>query len=165
MQSMEEHQEIPKEASAVMPAGGLRKRRRDWNMATGRRQKLKGRIQASNESRRRLTVASRKLTRSATGAWRKRIVFRKIGAQENCGPLSKLTAVGINMTGKTSSGKTEPGKDERATEGVRPLRKNLRMHNEGKCGTKDLCGGQRQGQPRTASEGGAQDSGHTWKVE
>jgi hypothetical protein len=33
-------------------------------------------------------------------------------------------------------------KDEGATQRVGPLRKNLRVHHEGKCGTKDLCGGQ-----------------------
>jgi hypothetical protein len=33
-------------------------------------------------------------------------------------------------------------KDERVTQRVEPLRKNLRMHQERKCGTKDLCGGQ-----------------------
>jgi hypothetical protein len=33
-------------------------------------------------------------------------------------------------------------KDERVTQRVGPLRRNLRMHQERKCGTKDLCGGQ-----------------------
>jgi uncharacterized protein (DUF885 family) len=33
MQSMEEHQDIPKEEAAVMPVGGLRKHRRDRNLA------------------------------------------------------------------------------------------------------------------------------------
>jgi hypothetical protein len=37
MQSTEEHQEIPKEEAAVMPVGGLMKRRRDRNLAAGRR--------------------------------------------------------------------------------------------------------------------------------
>jgi hypothetical protein len=44
MQSMEEHQEIPMEESAVMPVRGLRKRRRDRNLSAGRLQKPKGRI-------------------------------------------------------------------------------------------------------------------------
>jgi hypothetical protein len=51
MQSAEEHQEIPKEDAAVMPVGGLRKRRRDRNLAAGRRQKPKRRIQANCESK------------------------------------------------------------------------------------------------------------------
>jgi hypothetical protein len=62
MQSVEEHQEIPKEDAAVMPVGEPRKRRRDRNLAAGRRQKPKRRIQASCESRRRLIVAGKKIT-------------------------------------------------------------------------------------------------------
>jgi hypothetical protein len=78
MQSVEEHQGIPKEEAAVMPVGGVKKRRRDRNLTAGRRQKPKGRIQASSESRRRLTVAGKKMTRRAIVAWRKRNVFRTI---------------------------------------------------------------------------------------
>jgi hypothetical protein len=51
MQSVEEHQEIPKEEAAVMPVKGLRKRRRDRNLAVGRHQKPKGRIQEEIDSR------------------------------------------------------------------------------------------------------------------
>jgi hypothetical protein len=98
MQSVEEHQEIPKEEAASMPVGGLRKWRRDRNLAAGRHQKPKGRIQASCESRSRLTIAGKKMTRRATVAWHKRNVFRKIETQRICGPLKRLTAAGINMT-------------------------------------------------------------------
>jgi hypothetical protein len=62
LQYVGEHQEVTKEEAAVMPVGGLRKRRRDRNLAAGRRQKPKGRIQASGESLKRLTVAGRKVT-------------------------------------------------------------------------------------------------------
>jgi hypothetical protein len=41
MQSVQEHQEILKEDAVVMPVGEPRKRRRDWNLAAGRRQKPK----------------------------------------------------------------------------------------------------------------------------
>jgi hypothetical protein len=41
MQSVEEHQDIPKEDAAVMPVGGPRKRRRVWNLTAERRQKRK----------------------------------------------------------------------------------------------------------------------------
>jgi hypothetical protein len=41
MQSIEEHQEIPKGDAAVMPVGGPRKRRRVRNLAAERRQKLR----------------------------------------------------------------------------------------------------------------------------
>jgi hypothetical protein len=98
MQSVKEHQEIHREEAALMPVGGLRKRRRDRNLAKGRRLKQKGRIQASCESRRRLTVAGKKMTRRATVAWRKRNLFRIIGTQGICGPRKRLTAAGINMT-------------------------------------------------------------------
>jgi hypothetical protein len=82
MQSMEEQQEFPKEEAAVMPIGGLRKRRRDRNLAEGRRQKPKGRVRASCESSRRLTVAGKKITRCATVVGRKRILLRKIVTQK-----------------------------------------------------------------------------------
>jgi hypothetical protein len=98
MQSVEEYQEIPKEEAAVMPIGGWRKRRRDWNLVVGRRQKPKGRIQASCESRRRLTVAGRKMFCHAAVAERKRNIFRKIWAEENCGPRKEFAAAGIRMT-------------------------------------------------------------------
>jgi hypothetical protein len=39
MQSIEEHQEIHKGEAAVMPVGGLRKRRRVQNLAVERLQK------------------------------------------------------------------------------------------------------------------------------
>jgi hypothetical protein len=62
MQSIAEHQEVPKEEATVMPVRGLRKRHMDWNLAAGHCQKPKGRILASCKSRRRLTIASRKMT-------------------------------------------------------------------------------------------------------
>jgi hypothetical protein len=81
-----------------MPVGGLRKQRRDRNLATGRRQKPKGRIQASCESRRRITVAGKKMTRCATVAWHRKNAIRKIGTQENCGPRKELSATRIRTT-------------------------------------------------------------------
>jgi hypothetical protein len=78
MQSAEEHQEFPKEDAAVMPVGEPRKRRRDQNLAAGRRQKPKERIQATCGCRRKLTIAGKKMTRRATVAWRKRNIFRRI---------------------------------------------------------------------------------------
>jgi hypothetical protein len=52
MQYVTEHHEVPKEEAVLMPVRGLRKRRTDRKLAAGRRQKPKGRIQASCESRR-----------------------------------------------------------------------------------------------------------------
>jgi hypothetical protein len=104
MQYMEEHQEISKEEAAVMPVGGLRKQRRDRNLAAGHRQKPKGRIQASCDSRRRLTVACEKMTRRATVALHKGNVFRKILTEENYGPRKKLTATGMRKCPECNSG-------------------------------------------------------------
>jgi hypothetical protein len=147
MQSKEEHQEFPKEEATVMPIGGLRKRRWDRNVAAGRRQKPKGRIRASCESSRRLTL--RKVFCRAAVARRKRNIFRKIGTQGNCGPRSKLTAAGIKMTSHAKMAWRRDNfvrkdctrvNNERETQRVGPLRKNLQMYHEGKCGRKDLCG-------------------------
>jgi hypothetical protein len=74
MRSVAEYQEVPKEEAAVMPVGGLRKQRRDRNLKVGRRQKLKGRIQASCDFRKRLNVASRRMTRCAGDVSSERIV-------------------------------------------------------------------------------------------
>jgi hypothetical protein len=102
MQSVEEHQEIPMEEAAVMRVGGLRKRRRDRNLAAGCRQKLKGRIQATCESRRRLTIAGKEITRRATVAWHKRNVVRRIRTQINYGPRKRLTVTGRKTTGRAT---------------------------------------------------------------
>jgi hypothetical protein len=111
MECDSEHREVPKEEAEAMSVGGLRKRRRDRNLAAGRCQKPKERIQASCESRKRLNVAGRRMTRYAGVAWLRRGVVRK-----DC-----TTA-----------------KVERTTQRVRPLRKKLWTHHEGKRGTKKL---------------------------
>jgi hypothetical protein len=77
MQSIGEYQEVPKEEAAVMPVGGLSKRNRDRNLATGHRQKPKGSIQASLVLQKRLTIAGRKMTRRAKVAWCKKNIARK----------------------------------------------------------------------------------------
>jgi hypothetical protein len=71
----------------------------------GRRQKPKGRIQATCESRKTLTVAGRRMTRCAGVAWLRRGVVRKDYIR---------------------------AKVERNTRKVRPLRKVLRTHHEGR---------------------------------
>jgi hypothetical protein len=138
MQSVEEHQETPEEVAAVMPVGGLRKRRRDRNLAAGRLQKPKKRIQATCESRRKLTVAGKKITRHVTVAWRKRDVLRRIGTQINYGPRKILTVTGK----KTTSCETVAWHNENVVRkdcaGDRGLREQLR----GRMGISDQCGGQ-----------------------
>jgi hypothetical protein len=149
MQSVEERQEIPKEESTVMPVGGLRKRRRDRNLPAGRHQKPKGRIQASCEPRRRLTVAGKKITCCATVAWCKRNIFRRIGTQGNCGLRSKLTAAGIKMTRHARVAWHKENcvrkdwtmdKVERETRRARMLRRRLRSRQENGKRIRDLGG-------------------------
>jgi hypothetical protein len=77
MQSIGEHQEVPKEEAIVMPVRGLRKWRRDWNPAAGCHKKPRGRIHASLVSWKRLTVAGMKVTRCARVVWHKRNIPRK----------------------------------------------------------------------------------------
>jgi hypothetical protein len=135
MQSVEEHQGIPKEDATVMPVRGGRKRRRDQNLPAGRRQKPKGRIRASCEPSRRLAVAGRKVSRRAAVARLKRNIFRTIGNQGNCGPRSKLTPAGIKMTRHARVAWRRENfvrkyctraNYKTATQRVRPFRKNLR---------------------------------------
>jgi hypothetical protein len=151
MQSVEEEQEIPKEEAAVMPVGGLRKRRRDRNLAAGRRQKPMRRIQASCEFRRRLTIAFKKITRRATVAWHKRNVFRRIGSQGICGPRSKLTAAGIRTTRHARVAwhrenyvrkDWTTGKVEREARRARMLSRRLRSRQENDKRISGQCGGQ-----------------------
>jgi hypothetical protein len=68
MQSLAEHQDVPKAEAAVMLIRGLMKRRRDRYLAVGCRQKPKGRIQASCESQKRLVAAGMRMTRCAAVA-------------------------------------------------------------------------------------------------
>jgi hypothetical protein len=77
MQSVAEHQVVSKEEVSVMLVGGLRKLCRDQNLAAGHHQKPKGRIQASCDSQKRLTIASRKMIHHARVAWHRKNVIRK----------------------------------------------------------------------------------------
>jgi hypothetical protein len=138
----------PKEDAAVMPVGGLRKRRRDRNLAAGRRQKPKRRIQASCKSRRRLTVAGKMTTRRATVAWRKKNVFRKTGTKENCGPHKEFAAARIRTTrrAKTARGRDHgfqrQGKDviaHRTQKRRKEEKEGLWKFPKCNCGIRDLC--------------------------
>jgi uncharacterized protein YlxW (UPF0749 family) len=69
MQSIEEHQEIPKGEAAVMPVGEPRKQHRVWNLATDHRQKQKERTKGYSGSRRKLAATCRKVSNRAKVAW------------------------------------------------------------------------------------------------
>jgi hypothetical protein len=132
MQSVEEHQEIPKEEAALMPVGGLRKRRRDRNLAAGCHQKPKRRIRASCESRR-LTITGKKMTRRATVARRKRNVLRRIGTQGNCEPHKEFATARIRTTrcAKVARGR-EHGLQRQGKDVIAPrTRKGRKEEGEG----------------------------------
>jgi hypothetical protein len=102
MQSIEEHQEIPKEDAAVMPVGGPRKRRRVCNMAAEHRQKRKERTRGNRGYRRKSAVAWRNMSCHIKMAWRKRKLIRIIQTQINCGPRKRLTVTGRKMTSRAT---------------------------------------------------------------
>jgi hypothetical protein len=99
MQSAVEHQEVPKEDTAVMPFIAPRKGHRVQNLAADNCQKRKDGTRRIHGSRRKLAAACRKMmSRHATVAWRKRNIFRKIWPKENCGPRSTLATACRRMT-------------------------------------------------------------------
>jgi hypothetical protein len=85
MQSIEEHQAIPKEDAAVMPIGGPRKRHRVCNLAAEHRQKMRERTRGNSGSRRKLAGACKKVSCRAKVAWRERNLIRKFRTLEKCG--------------------------------------------------------------------------------
>jgi hypothetical protein len=72
-----EHQEVPKEDAVVKLVEGWRKRRRDRNLATERRWKLKERTWGYCGSQKRVTAAGRRMTRCAAVAQLRRNVISK----------------------------------------------------------------------------------------
>jgi hypothetical protein len=115
-----------------MPVGEPRKRRRERNLAAGRRQKPKRRIQASCEPRRWLNVAGKKVTRRATVAGRKRNVFRRIVNQGNCGLRKRMVVTGKRTTQNGwTFGKTRRVNPEGSTVvKVSNTRQHRRLKNE-----------------------------------
>jgi hypothetical protein len=71
METGVEHQEGPKEASAVKPVGGLRKRHRDRNIAAERSGQPEEWTRGNYGARKILAATGRKMTRRAGAAWRK----------------------------------------------------------------------------------------------
>jgi hypothetical protein len=97
MQSIEEHQQIPKGEAARMPVGGPRKRRRVTNRVADRRQKRKERTRGYYGFGRKLAAACRKVFRRAKGDWGRRNIFRKILTQGDCGPRKELSVARREM--------------------------------------------------------------------
>jgi hypothetical protein len=67
MQSIEEHQKIPKEDAAVMLVGGPRKRHRVCNLAAECRQKRKERTRGYCGSRRKSAAACKRRKETSSG--------------------------------------------------------------------------------------------------
>jgi hypothetical protein len=82
MQSIEEHQEIPKGEAAVMPIGGPRERCRVCNLAAECHQKMKERTWGNSGSRRKSAAVCRKVSRRAKVAWRKRNSSGELGPRK-----------------------------------------------------------------------------------
>jgi hypothetical protein len=82
LQSIEEHQKIPKKETAVMPGGGPRKRRRVCNLTTELRQRARERTRENNGSRRKSAATCKKVSRRAKLTWRKRNLIREFGPKE-----------------------------------------------------------------------------------
>jgi hypothetical protein len=97
MQSIEEHQEIPKEDAAVMPVRGPRKLHRVCNLATECCQKMRERTRGNSGSRRKSAAACRKVSRNAKVAWGKRNLIRKIQTLEKCGQRMEFAAARIRI--------------------------------------------------------------------
>jgi hypothetical protein len=110
MQSVAEHQEVSKDYAIVKAVKGWKKQHRGWKLAIGRPGGPKELIRGICGSWRKLAAACRKMTHRSGVAWLRRGVIRK-----DC----------------------TRAKVERATQRIRPLRKNLWTHHEGKRGTKD----------------------------
>jgi hypothetical protein len=150
-QSAEVHQDVPNEDVAVMLVGEPRKRCRVRKSTAGRRGEPKELNRGNHGSRRKLAAACRKVSRHAAVVWRKRKLFRRTGTQEICGRRKELTVAGMRMTrrARLAWGKenffrkdcTRKG-DERATQRLGPLRKNLCTTHKGK-GKTNYIGGRR----------------------
>jgi hypothetical protein len=98
MQSVAEHQEVPREDAAVIPVGGLRKQRRGRKQAAGRREEPKELNRGMCGSWEKLAAAYRKVSCHATVAWHKRNILGKFWTQRNCGLRKEVTAARIRVT-------------------------------------------------------------------
>jgi hypothetical protein len=99
MQSAEEHQDIPTEDVAVLPAQGLKKRHRGRKSTAERRGEQKKGTRGYYESRGKVTVAGKRTSRHATVALRKRNIFRKSETHGYCGSRKGVTVADRRTSG------------------------------------------------------------------
>jgi hypothetical protein len=114
MESKPVHWEVSKEDAVVKPVEGQRNRRREKNLAMDHGQKMKEETRGYCRSRKRVTVAGRRMTRCAKVAWGKRNSVRKERTRKQV---------------------------ERGIWRGQMLREKVRTHYESRKGLKDLGGG------------------------
>jgi hypothetical protein len=93
-----ERQMVPTEEVARKSSRVTKKRPRGRHIAAGRRVKPTKKTRGDCESRRKLVAASRKVSRCAAVAWRRKSIFRNLRTQGICGPRQGLGASGKTMT-------------------------------------------------------------------
>jgi hypothetical protein len=102
MQSMEEHQEIPKEKVVMKPVKGRKKRHRGRKPAAGRHGEPKELTRGDCGFGRKSAATCRKVSCRAKVAWRKRNLVRRIETQINYGPRKRLTVTGRKTTSRAT---------------------------------------------------------------
>jgi hypothetical protein len=157
MQSVAEHQEVPREDAAVMPVRQLRKQRRGRKQAAGRREEPKELNRGICGSREKLAATCRKVSHRATVAWRKMNILRKFWTQRNCGLRKEVTAAGMRITrcaGHRRKGQNKDDVERETRKGTFEKKlwkgsdcnndirnRGLRQQLQGKNAVKDLGGG------------------------
>jgi hypothetical protein len=141
MESEVKHWEVSKEEAAVKSTGTIKKRHRGRKLAAGRRGEPKELIRSDCGSGKKSASFCMKMTRRATVARANRNLFKQMGTQGICGPRKEFAAAEIRMIHCAGVAWLKRGvvrkdctraKDERATQRVGPLRKDLWMYHEGK---------------------------------
>jgi hypothetical protein len=119
IQSVGEHQVVPRKDAVVKPVRGRKKRHRARKQAAGRRGQPKDFTRGESGSRKKLAAACRMASRRATVAWRKKNFFRKSWTNGNCGPRKKVTASRKKATRCARHRRKVQNKEKVAQRGVR----------------------------------------------
>jgi hypothetical protein len=119
MQSIEEHQEIPKEDAAVMLVGEQRKQRRVCNLAMKYRQKMRERIRGYNGSRRK-SATCKKVSHHAKVARQKRNLIRKVRIQASHDSQKELAVARREMMHRAKVAQRRGQHRKRYEENVAP---------------------------------------------
>jgi hypothetical protein len=159
MQSAEEHQEVPREDTMVIPVRGRKRRHRGRKEAAGRHREPKELTRGDCGSRKKLAATCRKASHRATVAWHKRDVFRKSWTRGNCGLRKEVTAFRKNVTRCARHRRKVQNKEKVAQRIPKEVRSRIDV------GKARNAVREERTQPQSTSEGGARDSCHPWKEE